>query len=112
MTEDNKVVAVVLEKIDKSGWWAHVLTKDPEIDTRRIVPEASSMSDLQGEERAVVEKMMWEQRQKAMGKAAEPDPQAAGIPPELMAQLAQAQNSSSSESGLPDNVDWSKVQFK
>lgn len=108
-------MAIVLEKIDKSGWWAHVLTKDPKVDTKKIVPEASSLSELEGEERAVVEKMMWEQRMKAMGKDPDEDRKKnalAGLPPEVLQQLSQAQSTSGSASGLPDNIDWSKVQFK
>lgn len=111
------MISIVLDKIDRSGWWAHVLTKDPKIDTKKIVPEESSLSDLGGEERAVVEKMIWEQRMKAMGKDPQADQKqaaaaAGGLPPELLEQLAQAQAGEGEGSGLPDNIDWSKVQFK
>lgn len=113
--EDNKLVAIVIEKIDKSGWWPHVLTKDPKIDTKRIEPEPTSLSEVQGEERAVIEKMMWEQRMKAMGKDPQAD-QKNSIPPELLEQMARVRASEGGESasGLPDakDIDWSKVQFK
>ncbi|XP_066304614.1 nudC domain-containing protein 3-like [Branchiostoma lanceolatum] len=64
--EPGKCVQVNLEK-EKEYWWKAVLVGEPEIDIQKIEP-IKHMHDMDDEEQSGVQRMMFDQQQKMMGK--------------------------------------------
>jgi hypothetical protein len=64
---NTKMINIVFEKFDSMKWWDCAIKGDPVIDTQKINPEPSKLSDLDPEMRKTVDKMMFDQRQKEKG---------------------------------------------
>ena len=103
--EDGNRLVVNLTKVHQMEWWDSVCASDPKIDVKKIQPESSKLGDLDGETRKTVgkclsekdfehglfhncltlpvfqniivkiEKMMFDQRQKALGLPSSDDQQ-------------------------------------
>lgn len=67
--ENTKMLQVSLLKWkNTSNWWDCLIKGEPKIDTQKVNPEPGKLSDLDGEHRTTVEKMMFDMQQKQMGK--------------------------------------------
>ena len=65
--KETKTLTIILSKVKGMSWWKRVIVGDAEIDTAKIQPENSKLDSLDDETRQTVEKMMFDQRQKAKG---------------------------------------------
>merc|ERR1712130_322484 len=66
--EDGDKLVITLQKLNQMEWWDCVCEDDAvKIDVKKVQPEDSKLSDLDGDTRQTVEKMMFDQRQKALG---------------------------------------------
>ncbi|GBF99556.1 hypothetical protein Rsub_12362 [Raphidocelis subcapitata] len=63
----DNAVELTLAKAEGMRWWRAVVEGDPAIDTAAVEPENSRLEELDPETRCTVEKMMFDQRQKALG---------------------------------------------
>ena len=57
---DKATLNVTIEKFEGQNWWKSLLQGDIEIDTQKVEPENSKLSDLDGDTRSTVEKMMFD----------------------------------------------------
>lgn len=58
IADEGNTIFIELQKVNKMEWWTCIIKGHPEIDTTKIEPENSKLSDLDDETRNIVEKMM------------------------------------------------------
>ena len=62
-----KAIQLTLSKYADKNWWDCLVKGEPVIDTQKVSPEPSKLSDLDGEMKSTVEKMMIDMRRKQAG---------------------------------------------
>ena len=62
-----KAIQLTLSKYSDKGWWDCLVKGEAPIDTQKVSPEPSKLSDLDGEMKSTVEKMMIDMRRKQAG---------------------------------------------
>ena len=50
-SNNKRCLQITFEKVDGMSWWSTIIKGDIEIDTKKIEPENSKLSDLDGETR-------------------------------------------------------------
>ena len=64
---EGRFLQITVEKMEGMKWWECAVQGDAKIDTSKIEPENSKLSDLDPDTRSTVEKMMLNQQRKAQG---------------------------------------------
>jgi len=62
-----RVLQLNITKKNQMNWWDCIIKGHTKINTQKVDPENSKLSDLDGETRQTVEKMMYDQQQKQKG---------------------------------------------
>lgn len=57
---NKRTLQMTLAKVEGMNWWSSIIEGDPKIDTSKVEPENSKLSDLDSETRSTVEKMMFD----------------------------------------------------
>lgn len=84
--EDGNRICVYLQKDNQMEWWKTIIQGDVEIDTKKVQPENSKLADLDADTRQTVEKMMFDQKQKALGLPTADELQKQSVLQKFMAQ--------------------------